>query len=172
MFSTGSVVKAENPNLLLGTVLVIFSQWPIQNGGGIYRPDVEVRKQYQERNMEECAFLYTIKEDRSDPTTCSSWVKLTRVTATVNRFAENCRSPMTLRKTGDLTLEEIVSLEMHIIQVAQQDEFQEEMRRALKSGRELPGKTKLLHLRPILNKLTVDGPINLEFRTFRKNRLI
>ena len=64
MFCTGSVVEAENPNFLMGTVLVIFSQWPIQNGGGIYQPDVEVRRQYQERDMEECAFLSTIKEER------------------------------------------------------------------------------------------------------------
>ena len=69
----------------------------------------------------------------------------------MNYFAENCRSPLTLRKTGALTPEEIVSSEMYLIQVAQQDEFQEEMR-ALKSGRELPGKSKLLHLKPILDE--------------------
>ena len=113
--------------------------------------DVEVRKQHQARDVQKRSFLSTVKEDRLGPTRYSSWTKLTRVSATVNRFLENCRLPVTLHKKGTLKPEEIVTSEMHFIRLAQQEEFQEEIR-ALKSGRELPGKSKLLPLKPVLDE--------------------
>ena len=81
------------------------------------------------------------------------------MSATVNRFLENCRLPPTLRRKGAIKPEEIVTSEMYFIRLAQQEEFQEEIR-ALKSGRELPGKSKLLPLKPILDEegiLKCDG---------------
>ena len=75
------------------------------------------------------------------------------------RFIENCRSPLTLHKKETVTPEEIATSEMQLIRLAQQEEFQEEIY-ALKSGRELPGKSKLLPLKPMLDKdemLRCDG---------------
>ena len=122
-------------------------------------PDIEVRKQYRGESEQVSTFLSTTKEDRLDPTRYSSWTRLTRLTATVYRFIENCRSPLTLRKKGTLRPEEIATSEMQLIRLAQQEEFQEEIH-ALKSGRELPGKSKLLPLKPMLDEegmLRCDG---------------
>ena len=79
-----------------------------------------------------------MKEERLDPTIYSSSTRFARVFATVNCFLENCRSPSTLRTKAALRPAEIVASEMHLIRLAQQEEFQEEIR-AIKSGRELPG---------------------------------
>ena len=74
-------------------------------------------------------------------------------------FIENCRLPLTLCKKGTLRPEEIATSEMQLIRLAQQEEFQEEIH-ALKSGRELPGKSQLLPLKPMLDEeemLRCDG---------------
>lgn len=133
-------------------------EWPEKKIGTKREVDIEVRKQYQEYSQE-CSFLSTVKEDRLDPTRYSSWTRLTRVSATVNRFLENCRLPSTLRKKEALGPEEIVTSEMHFIRLAQQEEFQEEIQ-ALKSGKGLPGRSKLLPLKPVLDEegvLRCDG---------------
>ena len=97
-------------------------------------------------------------EDRLDPTRYSSWTRLTRVSTAVNHFSENCRLPSMLRKKAALGPEEIVTSKMHLIRLAQQEEFQEEIQ-ALKSGKGRPGKSKLLPLKPVLNEgvLRCDG---------------
>ena len=66
--------------------------WPEKEIGIKKEADIEVRKQYQEYSQER-SFLSTMTEDRLDPTRYSSWTRLTRVSATVNRFLENCRLP-------------------------------------------------------------------------------
>ena len=124
--------------------------------GSFWSDSVDMLYWVQEQ---ERSFLSTVKEDRLDPTRYSSWTKLTRVSATVNRFLENCHLPSTLHKKGTLKPGEIVTSEMHLIRLAQQEEFQEEIR-ARKSGRELPGKSKLLPLKPVLDEegiLRCDG---------------
>ena len=81
------------------------------------------------------------------------------MSATVNRLIENCRLPSRLRKKGALGPDEIVTSEMHFIRLAQQEEFQEEIQ-ALKSGKGLPGKSKWLPLKPVLDEesgLRCDG---------------
>lgn len=81
------------------------------------------------------------------------------MSATVNRFLENCRLPSTLRKKAALGPEEIDTSEMHFIRLAQQEEFQEEIQ-ALKSGIGLPGRSKLLPLKAVLDEegvLRCDG---------------
>ena len=70
---------------------------------------------------------------------------------TVNRFPENCRLPSTFCKKAALGPEEIVTSEMHFIRLAQREEFLEEIQ-ALKSGKGLPGKSKLLPLKPVLDE--------------------
>ena len=100
------------------------TEWPEKKIVAKEELDVEVRKQHQVRDVKERSFLSTVKEDRLDSTRYSSWTKLTRVRATVNRFLENCLLPVTLRKKGTLKPEEIVTSEMHFIRLAQQEEFQ------------------------------------------------
>jgi len=98
-------------------------------------------------------------EDHLDPTRYSSWTRLARVSATVNCFLEYCRLPSTLRMKAALGPEEIFTSEMHFSRLAQQEEFQEEIQ-ALKSGKGLPGKSKLLPLKPVLDEegvLRCDG---------------
>ena len=112
--------------------------WPEKKIGTRKEANTEVRKQYQEYSQEH-SFLSTMTEDRLDPTRYSSWTRLTRVSATVNRFLENCHLPSMLRKKAALGPEEIVTSEMQFIRLAQQEEFQEEIQ-ALKSGKGLPGK--------------------------------
>ena len=73
------------------------------------------------------------------------------MSATVNPFLENCRLASTLRKKAALGPAEIVTSEMHFIRLAQQEEFQEEIQ-ALKSGKGLPGRSKLLPLKPVLDE--------------------
>ena len=99
------------------------TEWPEKKIEAKEEPDMEVWKQYRERDVQECSFLSTTKEDRLDPTRYSSWTRFTRVFAIVNRFLENSRSPSTLRTKGSLRPEEIVASEMHLIRLAQQDEF-------------------------------------------------
>ena len=134
------------------------TEWPEKKIGTSKEANIEIRKQYQEYSQEH-SFLSTMTEDRLDPTRYSSWTRLTRVSATVNRFLENCHLPSTLRKKAALGPEEIVTSEMKFIRLAQQEEFQEEIQ-ALKSGKGLPGKSKLLPLKPVLDEegvLRCDG---------------
>ena len=71
--------------------------WPEKKIGIKKEADIEVRKQYQEHSQER-SFLSTMTEDRLDPTRYSSWTRLTRVSATVNCFLENCHLPSMLHK--------------------------------------------------------------------------
>ena len=112
--------------------------------------DTEVRKQYQE-HLQERLFLSTMTEGHFNPTRYFSWTRLTRVSATVNSFLENCHLPSTLQKKAALGPEEIITSEMHFNRLARQGEFQDEIQ-ALKSGKGLSGKSKLLPLKPILDE--------------------
>ena len=132
--------------------------WPEKKIGIKKESDIEVRKQYQEHSQER-SFLSTITEDRLDLTRYPSWTRLTRVSATVNRFLENCHLPSMLHKKAALGPEEIITSEMQFIRLAQQEEFQDEIQ-ALKSGKGLHGKSKLLPLKPVLDEegvLRCDG---------------
>ena len=139
--------------------------WPEKKIGIKREADIEVRKQYQEHSQER-SFLSTMTEDCLDQTRYSSWTMLTRVSATVDRFVENCCLPSMLRKKAALGPEEIISSEMQFIRLAQPEEFHDEIQ-ALKSGKGLPGKSKLLPLKPVLDEegvLRCDG--RLKFTDF------
>ena len=88
--------------------------WPEKKIGIKKKADIEVCNEYQEYSQE-CSFLSTMTEDRLDPTRYFSWTRLTRVSATVNRFLENCHLPSKLRKKAALGPEEIITSEMHFI---------------------------------------------------------
>lgn len=70
------------------------TEWPETKIEVKKGPDIEARKQYQEAEQtEEQTLLALTSEDRLQPQRYSSWSKLTRVTASVDRFLENCRLP-------------------------------------------------------------------------------
>ncbi|XP_068690276.1 uncharacterized protein [Montipora foliosa] len=125
--------------------------WP-ENRVEVKRgPDIEVRKSYQEtEQVEEKTFLASASEDRLKPQKYSSWSKLARVTARVDRFIENSRLPADLRREGSLKPDEVATSESRYIRQAQQEVFAEEIR-AVKVGKGLPSGSKLLPLRPVLD---------------------
>ena len=54
-----------------------------------------------------------------EPKRYSSWSKLIRVSARVDRFIENCRSPVALRGEGSLQTDEVISAGMRFTRQAQ-----------------------------------------------------
>ena len=109
----------------------------------------------------ERAFLCSGSEDRLEPNRYSSWGKLTRVSARVDRFIENCRLPVALRREGSLQTDEVISAGMCFIRQKQGEVFKEEIR-AVKAERELPSASKLQPLRPVLDEdgiLRCDGRV-------------
>jgi len=73
------------------------TEWPETKIEVKKGPDIEARKQYQEAEQtEEQTFLALTSEDRLQAQRYSSWSKLTRVTARIDRFLENCRLPAAL----------------------------------------------------------------------------
>ena len=85
---------------------------------------VEIRRSHlNEEHTEERSFFSSNNEDRSEPQRYSSWSKLTRVSARVNRFIENCCLPVALRREGALQPGEVISTGMQFIREAQEEVF-------------------------------------------------
>ena len=99
-------------------------------------------------------------DSRLEPARYSSWTRLTRVQAWVNRFLQNCQLLPTERTRGELTAEEIQDASMLLIRYCQQDSFSEEIT-ALKQGREFPKSSKISSLTP---KLDCDGVLRCDGR--------
>ncbi len=78
----------------------------------------------------------------------SSFTHLTRVTAWVFRFVNNCRN--SARKLGHISVDEISHAERYWISVAQQYAFAEELLRLQKRS-ELTSRSRLLALHPVLD---------------------
>ncbi|XP_064637073.1 uncharacterized protein LOC135493580 [Lineus longissimus] len=98
-------------------------------------------------------------DTRLDPTHHSSWLRLTRLHAWVQRFLENCTTSPVSRTRGELTAEEIHDAELFLIRQAQVESFKDEFT-ALKNGRELPKSSPLASLKSKLDRdqiLRVDG---------------
>ena len=87
---------------------------------------------------------------RLQPTLFSSWQRMVRIRAWVNRFIINCRNADN-RIRGELTPDEIRETENAIIAEAQRESFPLELH-SLQSGKELPKNSKLLGLRPRLHE--------------------
>lgn len=143
------------------------SEWPENKVVPNEEAQSEIRKKYKQTEAPDTAVDSTMlttdsvpDENRLDPTRYSSWVRLTRIYARVIRFVENCRSPPERRVLGAISPEEINSAEQYFIRLAQKEEFKEELH-ALKSGKNLSGKSKLLPLKPMLDD---DGIIRCEGR--------
>ena len=104
------------------------SEWPENKIETKRALDVEIRKSHQIKGRtEERAFLSSSSEDRLEPQRYSSLSKLTRVSARVNRFIENCRLPVAPRRGGALQPGEVISAGMRFIRQAQEGVFKEEM---------------------------------------------
>ena len=111
---------------------------------------------------EETVFLSSIGENRLEPQRYSSWSKLTRVSAWLDRFLENSRLLAALWREGTIQPDEVASAGMRIIKQAQQEVFKEEIR-AVKTGKELPSGSKLQALKPVLDEdgiLRCDGRLH------------
>ncbi len=77
----------------------------------------------------------------------SSFAHLTRVTAWIFRFVNNCRKS-SARKLDHISVDEISHAERYWISVAQQSAFAEEL---LQKRSELPSRSRLLALHPVLD---------------------
>ena len=88
-----------------------------------------------------------------NPCNYSSWLRLRRVMAWVNRYIDNCGKQKEDRTSGELQADELKRAELQLIQHAQMTEFREEWK-ALSSRKSFPGNSKLLGLQP---KLDDDG---------------
>ena len=79
----------------------------------------------------------------------SSFTRLTRVTAWLFRFVNNCRKTGG-RKLGPLLVDELLHAERYWITVVQRSAFLEEIS-CLKKRRQLPSSSRLLSLHPVLD---------------------
>ena len=83
----------------------------------------------------------------------SSWLKLKRIQAWINRFVGNCQRKGTGRISRESTVDELQQAEIQLIKQTQRAEFPEEWK-SLAQGRPLPASSKRLGLKP---KLDDDG---------------
>ena len=90
----------------------------------------------------------------------SSWLKLNRIQAWINRFVGNCQRKGTDRISRELTVDELQQAEIQLIKQTQRAEFPEEWK-SLAQGRPLPASSKLLGLKP---KLDDDGLVRSDGR--------
>ena len=137
--------------------------WParkIQNkptGYGELKKQIRSQKENSTfENRTESVFVSVANADMElplNPCNYSSWLRLRRVMAWVNRFIDNCGKQNEDRTSGELQADELKSAELQLIQHAQMTEFWEEWK-ALSSRKSLPGNRKLLGLQP---KLDDDG---------------
>lgn len=86
-----------------------------------------------------------------DPRNHSSWIRLTRLHAWINRFTENSRRPKMDRKVGELTSSDLQEAEKLLIRQAQKEAYSEEYT-ALMHGRELLTCSKIKSLNPRLDE--------------------
>ena len=97
-----------------------------------------------------------------DPSRYSSWLKLRRIQAWVNRFIENSQKLKRDRTFGELSADELnrAEIQLRVIKETQCTYFREEWQ-SLSCGRPLPSSSKLLGLQPKLNN---DGLIRSNSR--------
>ena len=86
------------------------SEWPENKIKTKRVLDAEIQKSHQiKEDTEEKAFLSSASEDQLEPERYWSWSMLTRVSAQVDRFIENCCLPVALRREGSLQTDEVIS---------------------------------------------------------------
>ena len=85
-----------------------------------------------------------------NPSSYSSWLRLKRILAWINRFVGNCRKGKDNGTSGELLRDELKQAEKQLIQYTQVTEFSKEYK-ALSRGKPLPSDSKLLGLHPRLD---------------------
>ncbi|XP_033103464.1 uncharacterized protein LOC117106223, partial [Anneissia japonica] len=98
-------------------------------------------------------FVNTEEDFRLNPARYSKWNKLVRIEGYVMRFIINCRKSCESRKCGELDPEEFMDAEKLIIKAAQQEAFNEEIKK-IKKRQNLSVNNVLIALNP---KLDDDG---------------
>ena len=89
--------------------------------------------------------------NRLDVKRYSDWNHMVRIYAWVYRFIENCKTQSKqLLTSGHLQPEEIRDIEIKLIKSAQVEQFQAEVD-AIKSGKEINSKSKLVGLKPFID---------------------
>ena len=118
-----------------------------------------------------CSFVALTDGDCGplDPTHYSSWLKLRRIRARVNRFVQDCKKKPAARMIGELIAGELKRAEVQLIKQAQRHQFPEEWK-ALTSARSVPSSSKLISLNPTLDDVGVirsDGRLkNAKFLSY------
>ena len=133
----------ENAELKSTTKLVDTREIQMAGTNHDSQSDEEIRR----------VFMTTVEMDTPftiDLHLYSSWLKLRRITAWVNRFITNCQKQKE-RTSGELQTDELKVAEVQLIKEAQRVEFKEE-RTALSRGKPLPSSSKLLGLKPMLDE--------------------
>ena len=148
---------------------------------------VEARKQESvSTNDQSSSFSTTTQEAqqlwRMDPLRYSKWYRvnnenklefglsLVRVRSWVHRFINNCRRSREERTHGELTADEVRSTEEKIIQKAQYESYPDEIE-ALKKNRNLPKKSSILTLTPILMDGLLRSNTRLRYAEHLPNRV-
>ena len=148
---------------------------------------VEARKQESvSTNDQSSSFNTTTQEAqqlwRMDPLRYSKWYRvnnenklefglsLVRIRSWVHRFINNCRRSREERTHGELTADEVRSTEEKIIQKAQYESYPDEIE-ALKQNRNLPKKSSILTLTPILMDGLLRSNTRLRYAEHLPNRV-
>ncbi|XP_065941558.1 uncharacterized protein [Magallana gigas] len=139
------------------------SQWPNQK---VEKQDSDKERKKLSREVvnDSYSFLarsvgYRDTECCLNPESYSSWIRLVRIQAWINRFVNNCRMSIKDRCKGELNAEEVEGAETQIIRTAQKCEFHCEYR-LLKQNKPLHQSSKLLSLNPVIDEdglLRCDG---------------
>ena len=111
--------------------------------------------------IKERSFKTTVKEDPLDPQKYSSWFKLTRVVAILDRFISNCRLPAACPRKGVIQPDEIVAAGRRFVRLAQQEVFKDDTSCLLKPRKEISSKSNLLPLRQMVDE---DGVLRCDGR--------
>lgn len=116
-------------------------------------------------------FLTTVESSSFpvEPKRYSSWYKLKRVLAWINRFIQNSQRSKIERTFGELMADELKTAEIQLVRHAQLTECRDEWT-SLSRGRTLPANSKLLGLQPRLDDdglLRSDGRLkNAKFLSY------
>lgn len=129
------------------------TQWPKQQ---VDRQNTNEEKKKSCKEVVDSSHSFLAKtfdsrdiESYVKPENYSSWTRLVRVQAWVNRFIQNCRLKFKDRLIGELKAEEIEEIETQIIRTAQRNSFYLEYK-LLKQNKPFQQRNKLLSLNPAM----------------------
>ncbi|CAG7720015.1 unnamed protein product, partial [Allacma fusca] len=121
--------------------------WPVEKSNvssNIRTDQLELKKEF--------VHLATVKSAIVDASRHSTWIKLIRVTAWVQRYVSNFQSKFrgTPKTQGELTGEALMNAQLYWWRLVQETHFPEDLK-ALKNQSQLPSNSKLKSLSPYLD---------------------